>query len=116
MQVFHTAGVPPSRGNSIFATIGWTEKSNAALTNNVMPNKNVSELSLGPILELIGSSQLGNGHALHVHNTWETAHDNLIVKGKQSQQTSLFNFRRKTKKVGSATIARLRAVLNMNNT
>ena len=55
--MFHTAGVPPSRGNSIFATIGCTEKSNAALTNNVRPNKNVSELSLVPVLELIRFSQ-----------------------------------------------------------
>ena len=80
MQVFHTAGVPPSRGNSILATIGCTEKSNAALTNNVRPNKNVSELSLVPVLELIGFSQLANESA-DLHNTWETAHSNLIVKG-----------------------------------
>jgi hypothetical protein len=77
MHVFHTAGVPPSRGNSIFATIGCTEKSNAALTNNVIPNNIVSELSLGPNLELIGSSQLANGHELDIHNTSETANGNL---------------------------------------
>ncbi|HUS09219.1 MAG TPA: hypothetical protein VMZ30_02045 [Pyrinomonadaceae bacterium] len=50
MQVFHTAGVPPRTGKSIFATIGCTEKSKAALTNNAMPNNSVSDLSLGEIL------------------------------------------------------------------
>jgi hypothetical protein len=53
MQVFHTAGVPPRSGKTIFATIGCTEKSNAALTNNVSPNKNVSELSPDQYLALI---------------------------------------------------------------
>jgi len=81
MHVFHTAGVPPSSGNSIFATIGCTEKSNAALTNNVIPNNSVSEISLGPNLGLIGSSQLSIGHALNIHNTSDTADGNLIVKG-----------------------------------
>src|SRR5574342_675541 len=31
MQVFHTAGVPPSIGRIIFAIIGWTKKSKNAL-------------------------------------------------------------------------------------
>ncbi len=81
MHVFHTAGVPPSRGNSILATIGWTEKSSAALTNNVIPNNSVSEFSLGPNLGLIGSSHSLLVRALNIHNTSETADDNLIVKG-----------------------------------
>jgi hypothetical protein len=44
MHVFHTAGVPPRRGNSIFAIIGCTEKSNAALTNKVSANKSAADL------------------------------------------------------------------------
>jgi hypothetical protein len=31
--VFQTAGVPPSMGSAILASIGSTRKSNAALTN-----------------------------------------------------------------------------------
>jgi hypothetical protein len=34
MHVFHTAGVPPSRGKSIFATSGCTQNRSAALRNN----------------------------------------------------------------------------------
>jgi hypothetical protein len=41
MHVFQTAGVPPSTGSSIFAIMGWTEKSSAELTNIVSPNKSV---------------------------------------------------------------------------
>jgi hypothetical protein len=44
MQVFHTAGVPPSTGNSILAIIGSTEKSNAALTKIVKANRSVRML------------------------------------------------------------------------
>ena len=51
MQVFHTAGVPPSTGNNIFATIGSTEKSKAALTKIVTAKRAVSELSLEFILD-----------------------------------------------------------------
>jgi len=36
MQVFQTAGVPPSNGNNKRATSGCTRKSSAALTNSVM--------------------------------------------------------------------------------
>jgi hypothetical protein len=46
MQVFQTAGVPPSTGNSIFAIIGSTEKSKAALTKIVAAKSSVSELIL----------------------------------------------------------------------
>jgi hypothetical protein len=56
MHMFHTAGVPPSRGNSIFATIGCTEKSNAALVKSVTPNKSVNEVSCNLVLELMVSS------------------------------------------------------------
>lgn len=79
--MFHTAGVPPSKGKSIFATIGCTEKSNAALTNSVRPNNNVSELSPGPSLGLIGASQLANGHALDLHHTSKTADGHFICEG-----------------------------------
>jgi hypothetical protein len=39
MQVFHTAGVPPRRGKTIFPIIGWTRKRRAALKNNVAEKK-----------------------------------------------------------------------------
>jgi hypothetical protein len=48
--VFQTAGVPPRRGSSIFAIIGCTEKSNAALTNKVIANSAVSDPSLETVL------------------------------------------------------------------
>src|SRR5438874_10205314 len=35
MQVFHTAGVPPSLGRIILAIIGWTRNKSVALTNSV---------------------------------------------------------------------------------
>ena len=35
MQVFQTAGVPPSSGKSIFAIIGCTQNNSDALANNV---------------------------------------------------------------------------------
>jgi hypothetical protein len=41
MQVFQTAGVPPSNGSSIFATSGWIEKSRAELTKIVTPKSSV---------------------------------------------------------------------------
>lgn len=44
MQVFHTAGVPPSTGNSIFAIMGSTEKSKAALTKIVTAKSSVRVL------------------------------------------------------------------------
>jgi hypothetical protein len=61
MHVFHTAGVPPSTGKSIFAIIGSTANSNAALTKIVAAKSNVRELILDPIvltdtLELSGDS------------------------------------------------------------
>ena len=33
--MFQTAGVPPSRGNTILANIGWSRNSNAELTKSV---------------------------------------------------------------------------------
>jgi hypothetical protein len=44
MHVFHTAGVPPSSGSSIFAIIGWIEKRSAELTKIVTPNSSVCGL------------------------------------------------------------------------
>src|SRR5262249_54347119 len=38
MQVFHTAGVPPSSGRIIFPTIGWSKNRSAALKNSVREN------------------------------------------------------------------------------
>src|SRR5947209_8228857 len=38
MQVFHTAGVPPSIGNSSLPIIGWTRNSSVALTNSGKAN------------------------------------------------------------------------------
>ena len=35
MQVFQTAGVPPSLGKIILPIIGWTKKRSEALENNV---------------------------------------------------------------------------------
>src|SRR5438477_8500252 len=40
MQVFQTAGVPPRSGNTIFAIMGWTRKSSAALRNSVAEKNN----------------------------------------------------------------------------
>src|SRR5436305_12567859 len=42
MQVFHTAGVPPSIGRSILPIIGWTRNSSVALTNRVSANRSSS--------------------------------------------------------------------------
>ena len=36
--MFHTDGVPPSDGNSIFATIGWTRNSSDEPRNDVTTN------------------------------------------------------------------------------
>src|SRR5688500_15172863 len=36
MQVFQTAGVPPSSGSTILAIIGWTTKSSDELRKSVM--------------------------------------------------------------------------------
>jgi hypothetical protein len=60
MHVFHTAGVPPSTGNSIFAIIGSTEKSKAALTKIVTAKSSVR----GLILEFIIRLPLLNGRGL----------------------------------------------------
>jgi hypothetical protein len=38
MQVFHTAGVPPSSGNTIFANIGSARNNNPELQNRVRQN------------------------------------------------------------------------------
>ena len=38
MHVFHTDGVPPSKGSTIFENIGCTANSSAAFTNNVIEN------------------------------------------------------------------------------
>jgi hypothetical protein len=43
MQVFQTAGDPPSKGNNILPNIGCTLNINPALMNKVMENKNISE-------------------------------------------------------------------------
>jgi hypothetical protein len=51
MHVFHTAGVPPSTGSSIFAIIGSTEKSKAALTKIVAAKSRVRELILNLIVD-----------------------------------------------------------------
>ncbi len=40
MHVFQTAGVPPSRGSTILANIGWTRNSSVALTSSVRAKKN----------------------------------------------------------------------------
>jgi hypothetical protein len=42
MQVFHTAGVPPRSGKSIFANIGCTQNSSDALANNVAAYRTVN--------------------------------------------------------------------------
>jgi len=45
MQTFHTAGVPPSLGNAIFANIGSTTNISAPLRKSVMA-KRKSKFSL----------------------------------------------------------------------
>src|SRR5262245_50193001 len=42
MQVFHTAGVPPSIGSSIRPIIGWTRNRRVALRNKVSANSSSS--------------------------------------------------------------------------
>src|SRR5438067_9910223 len=39
MQVFHTAGVPPSRGRTILANSGWIKNKRTELTNSVIAKK-----------------------------------------------------------------------------
>jgi hypothetical protein len=39
MQVFQTAGVPPSFGKIIWAIMGWMRKREKALTNSVTANR-----------------------------------------------------------------------------
>jgi hypothetical protein len=38
MQVFHTAGVPPSHGSRSLPTMGWAANSRTAPTKTVMVN------------------------------------------------------------------------------
>src|SRR5262245_62402091 len=45
MQVFHTAGAPPSSGSTIFATIGCTTNRRLALTKAVKANNTVRRLT-----------------------------------------------------------------------
>jgi hypothetical protein len=49
MHVFHTAGVPPMTGKSIFAIIGSTANNSDALTKIVIAKSSVRELILDPI-------------------------------------------------------------------
>jgi hypothetical protein len=42
MHVFQTAGVPPRRGKTILANIGWTENKRKALRNRVLTNNGTS--------------------------------------------------------------------------
>jgi len=44
MHVFQTDGAPPSRGRSIFATSGCTQKSRAALVNKAKAKTGASTL------------------------------------------------------------------------
>src|SRR5437870_5313031 len=39
MQVFHTAGVPPSSGSTILAIIGWTKNRSVELRNSVTASR-----------------------------------------------------------------------------
>jgi hypothetical protein len=41
MQVFQTAGTPPSSGKTIFPIMGWTPNDKAALRKSVAENKTV---------------------------------------------------------------------------
>lgn len=43
MQVFHTAGVPPSSGNRILPNIGCSTNIRVALVNKVPANKKTGE-------------------------------------------------------------------------
>src|SRR3990170_7029922 len=46
MHVFQTAGVPPRRGNTILANIGWTKNNRLALTRSVRANSSCISRSL----------------------------------------------------------------------
>ncbi|WP_231383721.1 hypothetical protein [Methylobacter luteus] len=43
MQVFQTAGEPPSKGNKIFPNMGCRTNISEALINNVAANKNIRD-------------------------------------------------------------------------
>src|SRR5439155_26690085 len=43
MHVFHTAGVPPSSGSTIFAIIGWTRNSSDELRKSVTTSRMIME-------------------------------------------------------------------------
>jgi hypothetical protein len=47
MQVFHTAGEPPSNGNKILPNIGCKINISVALLNNVPANKITARLEFG---------------------------------------------------------------------
>lgn len=53
MQVFQTAGEPPSSGNKILPNIGCSTNINAALVNKVPANKNIRN-KLRSVLMLAG--------------------------------------------------------------
>jgi hypothetical protein len=56
MQVFHTAGVPPNMGRTIFANIGWTQNRRAELTKRVTENrasKRVSRFNLDSQISIV---------------------------------------------------------------
>ena len=43
MQVFQTAGVPPSKGSRILPNMGWSTNISVALMNKVPANKKTGE-------------------------------------------------------------------------
>ena len=55
MQVFHTAGVPPSNGRAILANSGWIRNNRAEPTNSVSAKKT-------------GKGKLRARHAFTSHN------------------------------------------------
>lgn len=65
MQVVHTAGLPPNSGRTIFANMGSTTKSRAALMNTANVNANFVKV-LGKFYggEITGESRPGGSFIL----------------------------------------------------
>jgi hypothetical protein len=58
MQAFHTAGLPPSNGSTIFPTIGWTMNNSEALTKRVAANKKGTAKLQGVSSQVLGYNKM----------------------------------------------------------
>ena len=61
MQVVHTAGVPPSRGKSIFAITNWIQNNSRALRKIVVANRKNTAREPDEILIEDAGGVLGDG-------------------------------------------------------